>query len=378
MRTQVAERHSAPASGLLDVFALGAGARAAAGRKNVRNQFRVVMGAPLHGSGNQQWNLNLEPEEPSQLTPAQFSRLNLRHPDICERVLGMHASGHGTADIKNRLSMYVGEPIPSAFVDAVLEDLAAEASDWRRRPLETSYPIIIFERARVRCRDGASAQSRTCHIAIGFQAHGPKEVLGFWFETGGDNLFWRDVLNDLRDRGVEDVIYLVGADPALSGAQRDVFATATMLPHVGDFVRQSQDLSTSKSRCTIAKALRPVHGARSADEALSNLERFEASALGTENPSIAAIWRRNWAAMAAFFEIAPEIRCVMTSTFAVDGLRLGLKMALSRRKYCPSSEEAATLIYLVARQTRRKWKRPQREWHAAKVQLALSHPDRLF
>jgi putative transposase len=263
-----------------------------------------------------------------------------------------------------------------AFVAATLSDLTAEAQDWRHRTLEPTYPIIVFERLRMRCRDGAQGANRTCHIAIGYQAHGPKEVLGFWFETNDEHRFWFDVLGDLAERGVEDVIYLVGSSLALGSALEQVFPAAQLIPHVGDFVRQSQDLSTCKNRCTVAKALRPVHGARTMDEALLNLEQFEASDVARSNPSIGQIWRRHWDALSSFFEIAPEIRCVMTSTFAADGLRRALKMALARRKNSVSSEEAATLMYLVARDARRTWKRPQREWHAAKTQLAMQFSDR--
>ncbi len=366
MRVQTAERTIGFGNGLIEQLIASRTARAATGAKIVRPALRVA-GA---------WGF--EHAAPARLTPALFARVNLRHPDICERILALHASGYGDADIQSRVSMYAGEQISAAFVKATLADLASEAADWSERPLEPCYPIVIFERLRVKWRDGTGAQSRNCHIAIGFQAHGPKDVLGFWFEKKDEDGFWGRVLDDLKDRGVEDIIYFAGSGDGLSGALAGAFPDALAIPHVGDFVRRSQDLSICKNRCTIAKALRPVHGARSEAEALANLDAFAAGALAKENPSIVPIWQRHWGELRAFFAIAPEVRCVMTSTFAADGLRRALKKALNRRKTSASPEEAATLMYLVARDARRKWKRPQREWHAAKAQLALQFPDRFF
>jgi putative transposase len=347
MRTQTVERSLATGANLLDQFFAGRPLRAVA----------------VH-----------EYDAPARLTPAQFARVKLRHPDIGERVLALHANGYGAAEIQSRVSMYAGEQIPAAFVRATLADLAAEAADWSSRPLEATYPIVVFERLRMRWRDHAGVQNRDCHIAIGFQAHGPKEVLGFWFEGNDAHSFWQSVLADLHDRGVDDIIYAVGLGAGGSAALTQVFPAAQAIAHVGELVRQSQDLSACKNRCTIAKALRPIHGARCESEARAQLERFEAGG----NASIAAIWRRNWDKLGAFFAIAPEVRCVMTSTFAADGLRRGLKFALNRRKHTISDDEARTLMYLVTRSARRKWKRPQREWHAAKAQLALQFPDRFF
>jgi putative transposase len=365
MRTQRVEQING--SSLLDQLAASQNARKALERMSMRPNLRIAADASLQRTA----------EEPqSELTPGQFARVSLRHPDICDRIVALHAAGHGRADIESRVSMYAGESIPASFVDATLANLRSEATDWRRRPLESSYPIVIFERVRMKCREGAGAQNRNCHIAIGFQAHGPKEVLGFWFESGDETAFLRQVLRDLQDRGVEDVIYILGSSAALRAAQEEMFPDATVIAHVGDFVRQSQDLATCNDRGAIAKALRHVHGARTDAEALANLAAFEASALARKSPSIGPLWRRHWAELLPFFAIAPELRCVMTSTFAADGLRRGLKKALRCRKSSVSLDEAATLVYLAAWDVHRRWKRPQREWHAAKTQLALRFPDR--
>lgn len=369
-------------SDVVDQLIAGRNTRAAFERDNILDTLRLALNERLRNRNDGGWTTNggtvtpLQPGDDADPTPAQVACFKIRHPDIAERIVALHARGHSAADIQNRASLYAGEPVSGPFIEAILSDVRSEALDWRDRPLEPAYPIVVFERVRVKWRDASSAQNRHCHFALGLQAHGPKEVLGFWLEKGEEAEFWLDVLKDLKARGVADVLYFLGSSPCLAEAQRQTFPSSAAIAHVGDYVRQSQELATSKDRSAIPKALRPVHGALTVDEAQASLERFEAGPLGQRYPTIGPIWHRRWAELTPFLEIPPEIRRVMTSTFAADGLRCGLKKALRSHGHSISVEDATTLLYLVARESHRKWKRPQREWHAAKTQLAMRFPER--
>jgi len=266
----------------------------------------------------------------------------------------------------------------AALATALAEpiDVRREALDWQSRALEPSYPIVVFERMRVKWRDVSSAQNKLCHFALGFQAHGPKEVLGVWFENGDERQFWRAVLDDLKDRGVGDVLYFLASSPHFAEAGARAFPAAFAIANIGDYVRQSLELATTKDRSAIAKALRAIHGAPSALHAQEALDRFSDSALGRRYPAIGPIWQRHWREFVSFFDAPLEVRCVMASTYAADALRRGYKRTLRGHGHMTSVAEATALMYLVVRDSLRKWKRPQREWHAAKTQLAVLFPER--
>jgi putative transposase len=370
---------------LIDQLIEGRDARALFEREGILNGLRSVLrnrarddrNSPATGTRRKAYESSSAPiasDDPRSSTEIQIARLRMRHPDIADRIAALHARGHTLSDIEGRLSAFLGEPISSAFIEATLEEMRLAALAWRDRPLETSYPVVVFERMRVK-GGAANAQGRHCHFAIGFQAHGPKEVIGFWLETDeGD--FWSSVLKTLKARGMDDALYFLGSDPALAIAQEHVFPATITIAHVGEFVRHSQDLATSKDRTAIAKALRAIHGALTEVEANAGLGQFEAGPLGQRYPAIGPIWRRHWGELVPFLDIAPEIRRVMTSTFAADGLRRGLKKSLRSHGRPISADDAAMLMYLVAREAQRCWKRPQREWHAAKTQLAVRFPER--
>jgi putative transposase len=353
---------------LLDQLVAGRDARAIFEQNGILDKLRIALTERFR-----------EAEEPKPLdldgaTDAQ--RLQLRVPDLMERMISLHAKGYPPADIQRRLSMFAGEPVPMSVITALLADLRREAQDWQSRALEPSYPIIVFERLRVKWRDGATARNRICHFALGFQNHGPKEVLGLWFEGDDERAFWESVLADLKQRGVIDVLYVIGSSPHLESARAGAFPAAHTLPNVGDVVRQSLELAITKDRSQLQTALRAIHGARNAQDALANLMRFEADRFGQKYPAIAPLWHRHWQTLAPFFDVPLEIRRVMASTYAADALRRGYARTLRGHGHMTSTADATALMYLVVRESLRKWRRPQREWHAAKTQLAMLFPER--
>jgi putative transposase len=321
-------------------------------------------------------------EDPLRVTTRQRpqrlaeNRLVQPHlPEITERVTSLHARGYTESDIRDRLSSYFATPVAPSLVHSILSQAQRASVEWRERPLEASYPIIVFERIRVK-GGMQSAKARYCHFAIGLPVHGPKEVIGVWLENNDDDEFWPNVLGSLKRRGVADALYLVGVDPSLAAAQRLVFGSSIPVAHVGELMRQSVDLAPSKDRGAIATELRAIHSATDFADATAALQRFVEGPLGQLYPAIGQIWQRNWCALPSFFDVAPEVRCVMTSTFAADGLRRAFKLYLRTCGRPLSDDDGVMLMYLLAQQSQRRWRRPQREWRAAKAQLALVFQDR--
>lgn len=360
---------------LIDQLVAGRDARAVFERDGILDRLRLALTerfaqdqAPRVSGSNSQ--------DTTDNSISEVGRFQLRFPDLSDRIVALHAKGHTQADIQRRSSMLIGQTVPAGVISTLIDEIRREALDWRGRALEPGYPIIVFERMRVKWREGTTVQNKLCHFALGFQSHGPKEVLGLWFENGNEREFWSSVLQDLQDRGVDDVLYFLGASEHLSEAQSRLFPSAMVVTHIGEFVRQSLELATTKDRSAITKALRTVHGARDASVAEDVLNRFVAGPLGQKYPAIGPIWLRHWHEFASYFEVPLEIRRVMASTYAADALRRGYKRTLRGHGHMTSAEDAIALMYLVVRDSLRKWKRPQREWHAAKTQLAILFPER--
>jgi len=208
--------------------------------------------------------------------PKLVAKRQTRLAGLDEKVLGLYAGGMSVRDISAHLSeLYateIGRDTISRVTDAVLEDVAA----WRSRPLDAVYPIVYFDAMFVKVREDRSVRARACYIALGVTCDGDREVLGLWWQETEGSKFWLAVLNDLKRRGVADV--LIACVDGLRGfpdAIEAVFPEAWVQTCIVHLIRSSLRYVNYRDRRTVVAALRPIYTAANADDALAELERFD-------------------------------------------------------------------------------------------------------
>ena len=174
--------------------------------------------------------------------PQLIARYQRRFPGFDDKIISMYARGMSTREIVGHLrdlyGIEVSPDLISAVTDAVLEEVAA----WQARPLETVYPLIFFDALRVKIRDEGLVRNKAVHIALGVRADGSKEILGLWLEQNEGAKFWLRVMNELKNRGVEDV--LIAVVDGLKGfpeAITAVFPQATVQTCIVHLLRHSLD-----------------------------------------------------------------------------------------------------------------------------------------
>ena len=141
-------------------------------------------------------------------------------------------------------------------------------------------------------------------------------------------------------------------------------------------IRYSMQFASWKERKPLAKALRPIYAAPSAEAAEQALTDFEQSSWGQKYPSVAQSWHRRWSEVIPFFAFSPEVRRIIYTTNAIESLNSQVRKAVRNKGHFPSDEAAIKLIYLALRNVQAKWKRPDVQWHAAKAQFAVQFGDR--
>ena len=143
-------------------------------------------------------------------------------------------------------------------------------------------------------------------------------------------------------------------------------------------IRYSMQFASWKERKAIAKALRPIYGAVSADAAAAALDEFEQGHWGQKYPPVVASWRRKWGQVIPFFAFSAEVRKNIYTTNAIESLHSQVRKTIRNKGHFPNDEAAIKLIYLSLMQIEAKWKRPPKEWHAAKSQLAIQFGERVI
>ena len=211
--------------------------------------------------------------------PKLVAKRQTRLAGLDERVLDLYAGGMSTRDIADHLTrlygVQVGRDTISRVTDSVLEDIAA----WRSRPLDAVYPIVYFDALHVKMTEDRSVKTRACYLAVGVTCDGDREALGLWWQDAEGAKFWLAVLNDLHQRGVQDV--LIACVDGLTGfpeAIEAVFPETWVQTCIVHQIRASLRYVNYQDKRKVAAALKPVYRAANSDQALVELEAFEAGA----------------------------------------------------------------------------------------------------
>jgi putative transposase len=256
----------------------------------------------------------------------------------------------------------------SAVTDAVLEEIA----EWQNRPLEALYALIFFDAIRVKICDEGTVRNKAVYVALGVRPDGTKEILGLWIEQSEGAKFWLRVMNELKNRGAEDVlIAIVDGLKGFPEAITAVFPEAQVQTCVVHLIRHSLAFVSYKDRKTVAAALKEIYKAKDAEAGLAALDDFAEGPWNRKYPAIAQSWRRAWSEVIPFYAFPDEVRRIIYTTNAIESLNAKLRRAVRARGHFPTDDSAMKLLYLVLNLAAREWKMPPRDWMMAKAQFAI-------
>ena len=309
--------------------------------------------------------------------PVLIAKYQRSFPGFDDKIISMYARGMSTREIAGHLrdlyGIAVSADLISTVTDAVLDEIAA----WQARPLEPVYPLVFFDALRVKIRDEGLVRNKAVHIALGVRADGTKEILGLWLEQNEGAKFWLRVMNELRGRGVEDVLLaVVDGLKGFPEAILAVFPEATVQTCIVHLLRHSLDFVSFKDRKLVATALKDIYRAVDAVTAEAALTAFEAGPWGRKYAAIGQSWRRAWGEVVPFYAFHVDVRRLLYTTNAIEALNAKLRRAIRARGHFPTDEAALKLLFLVLNRAEKEWIMPPREWAMAKAQFAVLFGER--
>ena len=294
-----------------------------------------------------------------------------------DKIIAMYARGMTVREIQGFLAEQYGTQVSPDFISSVTDEVMAEVTAWQQRPLERMYPVIFFDALRVKIRDDGVVCNKAVYVALGVLPDGTREVLGLWIEQTEGAKFWLKVFNDLKTRGVQDVlIAVVDGLTGLADAIETAFPTTTVQTCIVHLLRNSLDYASWKDRKKLAAALRPIYTAVSAEVAEAALRDFAAGPWGQKHPTIVQSWQRAWAQVIPFFAFPPAVRRVIYTTNAIESLHMRLRKIIKTRGHFPTDDAALKLLWLALQNTFANTTRSVREWHEAMNQFAIFYGDR--
>jgi transposase-like protein len=349
------------------------GARQAAGQSNHRNgrSAKTVL------TDDGPVRVEVPRDRAGTFEPQLIPKHERRFTGFDDKIVSMYARGMTVREIQGYLSQMYATEVSPEFISKVTDAVMAEVTAWQSRPLEPMYPVVFFDALRVKIREDGVVRNKAVYLALGVLADGTRDILGLWIENTEGAKFWMKVFNDLRTRGVGDI--LIGVADGLKGlpeALEAVFPATTVQTCIVHLIRTSLDFASWKDRKGLAAALKPVYTAPSAEAAETALDAFAAGPWGERFPTVAASWRRAWSRVVPFFAFPPEVRRIIYTTNAIESVHARLRKIIKTRGHFPSDDAATKLIWLALRNITADWTRPTREWKAAMNQFAIIYEDR--
>jgi transposase-like protein len=321
--------------------------------------------------------LSVPRDREGSFEPVLVKKGQTRIDGVDDKIIGLYAAGLSVRDIQAHLEDIYGLKVSPDLISRVTDAVLNEVRDWQSRALDRMYPIVIFDALRVKIRDADSrmVKNKAVYIALGVTREGAREVLGLWIADNEGAKFWLSVMNELRNRGVQDILIAVvdglkGFPEAITAA----FPEATVQTCIVHLIRHSMNFCSWKDRKAVAADLRPIYEAPTAEEAARMLDAFEEKWAG-KYPSIAPAWRRAWQEVIPFFAFDPAIRKIIYTTNAIESLNRVIRKSIKTRGSFPTEEAATKLIYLAIRNFE-KGGRHVREWFAARNQFAIMFDER--
>lgn len=295
-----------------------------------------------------------------------------------DQIIGLYARGMSTRDIQAFLKEQYGTDVSAELISEVTDEVMTSVDEWQNRPLAPMYPVVFFDAIRIKIRTAAGTViPKAMHIALAVRTDGTKDILGLWLDDTESASFWLTVLNELKNRGVEDILIAVADGlKGLPKAFEAAFPKTTLQTCIVHLIRNSLVCVSHKNRAALAAAIKPVYTAPTVQAALTALEAFEAGELGERYARVADMWRSAWDRVIPFFAFSPAIRKLIYTTNAIENLNRTIRKSI-KTKGCFSTDDAARkIVWLSLRGVVEKWKRPTPAWSSAMEEMSILYGER--
>lgn len=296
---------------------------------------------------------------------------------IEQKIISMYARGMSTRQISDQIEEIYGFEVSESTVTSITNKLLPEIEAWQRRPLSAVYPVVFIDAIVFNVKDNNVIKKQAAYVILGISEEGRKEVLTITIGETESAKYWLSVLNELKNRGVQDILVLC-AD-GLSGIKEAIDAAYPQTEYqrcIVHMVRNTLKYVPDKDRKAFAGDLKTIYHASTEEAGYEQMHRV------TENwskiyPNAMKRWEDNWDVVSPMFKFSAEVRKVIYTTNAIESLNSGFRRLNRQRSIFPTSTALLKSLYLASFELTKKWTGTLRNWGPVHSELAVMYPGRL-
>jgi transposase-like protein len=305
-------------------------------------------------------------------------RQTVLNESLDNKVLALYALGMSYEAISEHLAEMYGLEVSSAKISLITDKLLPMITEWRNRPLESVYPIVFLDAMHFKVRVDGKVTTKAFYSVLAVSTEGKKDILGLYLSENEGARFWLGVLNDLRARGVEDL--LIASIDGLKGfpeAIAEVFPKTEIQLCIVHQIRNSLKYVVSKDQKAFMADLKLVYRASSKDLAEHHLLEL-GEKWGKKYPAVMKSWNDNWENLSQYFKYPEELRRIIYTTNIVEGFHRQIRKYTKNKGAFTSENALLKLIYCACQKVLEKWNQPMHNWALIISQLQIYFDGRLI
>jgi len=304
-----------------------------------------------------------------------------KHQRMSERleqtILQLYAKGMSTRDITDQMEKMYGVRYSSSAISSITNQLLVEVKQWQSRPLQSVYPIVWLDAIRYKVKQDNRIINKAILVVIGLKMDGKKDVLGLWVYQTESAAFWLEVLNDLKTRGVEDILIVCSDNlKGLTKAISSVFPLSITQICIVHQIRNSLKHVSWKDRKRLLADLKLIYQASDSQAAQEALNQFKSN-WDHKYGYITKSWEANWDNLTPFLGFPQEIRKIIYTTNVIESFNALLRKFTKNKKVFPHDDAVLKSVWLAVQQISGKWTMKIRDWGLIVNQLTILFPDRI-
>ena len=321
--------------------------------------------------------LDIPRDRKSQFEPKVVKKYETVCNELDKKIIGLYACGMSVRDIQSEMEELYGIDVSPSMISKITDKVVEAAAEWQSRTLEEIYPIVYMDAMHFKVRDDNKIVSKAAYICMALNMQGKKDILGIWIGESEGAKFWLSVCNDLKNRGVNDI--LIACMDGLKGlpeAIKTVYPDVSIQTCIVHQIRNSLKYIASKDQREFMKDLKSVYRAFNEETALENLEILKDKWYSKYSVVIDS-WYNNWPNLNTYFEYPNEIRKIIYTTNALEGFNRQLRKYTKIRSVFPTDESLRKSLYLSTMKIMEKWTSPNQNWASTLGQLTIMFGERI-
>lgn len=296
---------------------------------------------------------------------------------IEDKIISLYARGLTTREINDQIQDLYGIEVSATMVSNITDKIIPEIKEWQNRPLDSVYPIVFIDAVHFSVREESRVVKKAAYIVLGINKDGYKDIMGVWVGENESSKFWLGVLNDLKQRGVEDILImcsdnLKGIKQAIEAAYPNTIQQRCIV----HMIRNSVKFVSYKDLREFCKDLRSIYTAKNEEEGYAQLQKVKEK-WQDKYASAFKTWEENWESICPFYQFSDSIRKIMYTTNTIESLNRQFRKYTKTKSVFPTDMALMKCLYLSVKNISKKWTQPYRNWGPILSELSIMFEGRI-